>query len=100
MHTDNSISRRGCSERGIVAFMTDPTYDPAVDLDHAKTLTEMMREHQQAVQRIGVQRRGIIRRLRRNNVPYKIIAERCNVTDQALFADLRKHPEPIEGTDV
>jgi hypothetical protein len=74
-------------------------YDPATDLDTAKTLTEMMREHQQAVASIGTQRRQVIRRLRANLVPYKFIAEKCGVTDQALFADLRKHPDPQESAD-
>lgn len=87
-------SRHGYSEHAIVAGMNDPIpYDPESDLDTAKMLTEMMREHQQAVQRIGVQRRTVIRRLRTGLVPYKRIADACNVTDQALFADLRKHPE-------
>jgi hypothetical protein len=76
-----------------------PSYDPTADLDTAKALTEMMREHQQAVASIGVQRRGIIRRLRVNSVPYKQIAEACSVTDQALFADLRKHPDLKEQVD-
>jgi DNA-directed RNA polymerase specialized sigma24 family protein len=75
------------------------SYDPTSDLDTAKALTEMMREHQQAVASIGVQRRGIIRRLRLHSVPYKQIAEACSVTDQALFADLRKHPEMKEASD-
>jgi hypothetical protein len=76
-----------------------PEYDPSADLETAKALTEMMREHQQAVASIGVQRRGIIRRLRSHSVPYKSIAEACSVTDQALFADLRKHPDPKEQSD-
>lgn len=76
-----------------------PEYDPTIDLNTAKALTEMMREHQQAVAAIGVQRRSIIRELRRHSVPYKQIAEACSVTDQALFADLRKHPDPKENSD-
>lgn len=81
--------------------MNNPSnpYDPATDLETAKTLTDMMREHQQAVASIGTQRRTVIRRLRANAVPYKDIAEKCGVTDQALFADLRKHPEPKEAID-
>lgn len=78
--------------------MTDPIiYDHESDLDRAKMLTEMMREHQQAVSRIGVQRRTVIRRLRQASIPYKRIAEACSVTDQALFADLRKHPETTDA---
>ena len=74
--------------------MNNPiNYEPEADLEKARMLTEMMREHQSAVVRIGIQRRTVIRRLRANHVPYKRIAEVCNVTYQALFADLRKHPE-------
>jgi hypothetical protein len=63
------------------------------DLDKVKVLTSMMREHQQSVVRLGNIRRDAIRRLRGKRVPYRTIAEACGVTDQALFADLRKHPE-------
>jgi hypothetical protein len=63
------------------------------DLDKVKMLTSMMREHQNSVIRLGAQRRSVIRRLRKNRTPYRVIADACGVTDQALFADLRKHPE-------
>jgi hypothetical protein len=63
------------------------------DLEKCRLLTQMMREHQQSVIRLGKQRRGVIRRLREKRVPYRLIADSCGVTDQALFADLRKHPE-------
>lgn len=62
-------------------------------LDKVRLLTQMMREHQSAVVRIGKQRRRLIRKLREKRVPYKDIADACGVTDQAVFADLRKHPE-------
>lgn len=61
-------------------------------LDKVRLLTQMMREHQSAVVRIGKQRRRLIRKLREKRVPYKDIADACGVTDQAVFADLRKHP--------
>lgn len=63
------------------------------DLEKVKVLTAMMREHQNAVVRLGGQRRTVIRRLRKSRIPYRVIADACGVTDQALFADLRKHPE-------
>lgn len=63
------------------------------DLEKVKVLTAMMREHQNAVVRLGSQRRTVIRRLRKSRIPYRVIADACGVTDQALFADLRKHPE-------
>jgi DNA-directed RNA polymerase specialized sigma24 family protein len=62
-------------------------------LDKVRLLTQMLREHQSAVVRLGKQRRRIIRKLRERRVPYRDIAEVCGVTDQAIFADLRKHPE-------
>jgi len=68
----------------------------ADDLEKCRLLTQMMREHQQSVIRLGKQRRKVVRKLRENRVPYRQIADSCGVTDQALFADLRKHPE----TDV
>lgn len=63
-------------------------------LDDAATLTQMMRQHQDAVRRVGERRREVIRTLRDHEVPYRVIAAACGVTDQALFADLRKHPRP------
>lgn len=66
------------------------------DLDKCRQLTQMMREHQQSVVRLGKQRRKVVRRLRNLRVPYRTIADACGVTDQALFADLRKHPEDEE----
>jgi hypothetical protein len=65
----------------------------ADDLEKCRLLTQMMREHQQSVIRLGKQRRKVVRKLRENRVPYRLIADSCGVTDQALFADLRKHPE-------
>jgi hypothetical protein len=62
-------------------------------LDKVSMLTQMMREHQQAVVRLGRQRRRVIRQMREKKIPYKSIAYACGVTDQAVFADLRKHPE-------
>lgn len=63
-------------------------------LQDAATLTQTMRQHQEAVRRMGSRRREVIRTLREADVPYRVIAEACRVTDQALFADLRKHPRP------
>lgn len=61
-------------------------------LDKIRLLTQMMREHQAAVVRLGKQRRRLVRKLRERRVPYKQIADVMDVTDQAVFADLRKHP--------
>lgn len=60
-------------------------------------LTEQMRDHQLAISMLNDQRRRIVRQLRRFRVPYRRIANSAGVSDQALYADLRKHPE-IEGS--
>lgn len=62
-------------------------------LDQVALLTQMMREHQNAVVRLGKKRRRLVRRMRDKRVPYKDIAGAMGVTDQAVFADLRKHPD-------
>lgn len=62
-------------------------------LDKVSMLTQMMREHQAAVVRLGRQRRRVIRLMREKKIPYKSIAFACGVTDQAVFADLRKHKD-------
>lgn len=62
-------------------------------LDQVALLTQMMREHQNAVVRLGKKRRRLVRRMRDKRVPYKDIAAAMGVTDQAVFADLRKHPD-------
>lgn len=79
-------------EMGVVTGVDDLEQESEIDdLEKARLLTEMMREHQTAVIRLGNQRRNILRRLRARRVPYRVIAQACGVTDQALFADLRKH---------
>ena len=62
-------------------------------LVQCSTLSQMMREHQAAVVRLNSQRRKRIRQLRDFGVPYRTIAVECGITDQAVFADLRKHKE-------
>lgn len=69
----------------------------ADDLAKVKMLTSMMREHQSSVVRLGKQRRTIIQRLRSRRVPYRQIADACGVTDQALYADLRKHRDEMDS---
>lgn len=76
--------------------LPDRQDEEADDLEKCRLLTQMMREHQSSVMRLGKQRRAIVRRLRGNRVPYKVIADACGVTDQALFADLRKHADDDE----
>ncbi len=56
-------------------------------------LTEQMRDHQEAIKDLNTQRRRVVRALRTMRVPYRRIASAAGVSDQALYADLRKHPE-------
>jgi predicted Rossmann fold nucleotide-binding protein DprA/Smf involved in DNA uptake len=60
-------------------------------------LTEQMRDHQEAIKDLNTQRRRVVRRLRKMRVAYRRIAGAAGVSDQALYADLRKHPEVEEG---
>ena len=62
-------------------------------LSQCAMLSSMMREHQAAVVRLNAQRRKKIRQLRELDVAYRVIAEECGITDQAVFADLRKHKD-------
>jgi len=79
---------------GVVTLGTEiKSETEADDLEKCRLLTQMMREHQQSVVRLGRQRRKVVRKLRAVRIPYRQIADACGVTDQALFADLRKHPE-------
>jgi hypothetical protein len=75
-----------------MSFDSDIDINIEKQLSKAADLSEIMRSHQEAVKRVGAQRREVIRDLRRMAVPYRVIASACKVTDQALFADLRKHP--------
>lgn len=56
-------------------------------------LTGQMRDHQEAIKDLNTQRRRVVRQLRELRVPYRRIAQHAGVSDQALYADLRKHPE-------
>lgn len=79
-------------EMGVVGSEDGPIIPSTEDeLYRAALLTNMMRQHQESVIRLGGQRRQVIKNLRAKKVPYRTIADACGVTDQALFADLRKH---------
>lgn len=82
------------TSNGVVVLDTgDDDVNENEMLERVRLLTQMMREHQSAVVRLGKQRRRIVRKLRERRVPYKDIADVMGVTDQAVFADLRKHPD-------
>ncbi len=74
----------------LIAKVEDATTEES--LHAVDVLTSMIRQHQSAIVRLGKERRRFIRRLREQNVPYREISSRMGVSEQALFADLRKHP--------
>lgn len=76
----------------IVLHVEDDGLSDDEMLERIRLFTQMMREHQQAVIRLGRQRRRFIRRLRERDVPFKMLAVCMDVSEQAVFADLRKHP--------
>lgn len=81
------------NDSSIIIASGDENLSEPEMLDQVALLTQMMREHQNAVVRLGRKRRRLVRKLREKRVPYKSIAGVMGVTDQAVFADLRKHPD-------
>ena len=63
------------------------------DLADIKMMTTAMRSHQEAITRLGVKRGRIVVDLRErdNPVPYRMIAEAIDVSEQAVYQILRKH---------
>lgn len=65
-------------------------------LNTVQSLTALMREHQALLSELGKRRRVVIRALRERKVPYRLIASVGGISEQAIYADLRKHPL-VEG---
>jgi len=62
---------------------------PQHELDQIRSLTLKMREHERQVVMYGKQRRAILRRMRENNVPFRVLAETTGLTEQAIYKDCR-----------
>lgn len=58
-------------------------------LDEVRMLTQMMREHQASIERLGERRRRTVLRLRDHRVKYREIAEAMGVSEQAVYKIIR-----------
>jgi DNA invertase Pin-like site-specific DNA recombinase len=59
------------------------------ELNEISDLTKQMRLHEAAVVDLGKQRRVILRDLRKQNIPYRLLAEAMGTSEQAVYKDLR-----------
>jgi DUF1009 family protein len=66
---------------------TETPLDP--ELGQIADLTKQMRQHESEVVVIGKQRRNVLRSLRNQNVPYRVLAEAMGTSEQAVYKDLR-----------
>lgn len=59
-------------------------------LDEVKLITQMIREHQRAIEKLGVKRRGRILNLRKHRITYREIAEAMGTTEQNVYKIIRE----------
>lgn len=59
------------------------------ELSEIKTLTDMIRNHQRAIEEISKTRKNIILTLRRKRITYREIAAAMGVTEQSVYKILR-----------
>lgn len=59
------------------------------ELVQISDLTKQMRLHEASVVDLGKQRRVILRDLRKQNIPYRLLAEAMGTSEQAVYKDLR-----------
>lgn len=59
------------------------------ELSEIKTLTDMIRNHQRAIEEISKTRKNIILSLRRKRITYREIAAAMGVTEQSVYKILR-----------
>lgn len=59
------------------------------ELDEIKTLTDLIRNHQRAIEEISKTRKNVILSLRRKRITYKEIAAAMAVTEQSVYKILR-----------
>jgi DNA-directed RNA polymerase specialized sigma24 family protein len=59
------------------------------ELSEVKTLTDLIRNHQNAIQEISQTRRNVIIDLRKKRITYREIAEAMGVTEQSVYKILR-----------
>ena len=65
----------------------DTNFTPEVAslLQHIKDVCKQMRDHEQAVIELGIERRQTVTRLRDHGILWRKIAEWAGTTDQALY---------------
>jgi DNA-directed RNA polymerase specialized sigma24 family protein len=59
------------------------------ELDEVKELTDLIRNHQRAIEEISKVRKAVILSLRRKRITYREIAAAMNVTEQSVYKILR-----------
>lgn len=59
------------------------------ELEEIKTLTDLIRNHQRAIEEISKTRKNVILSLRRKRITYKEIAAAMAVTEQSVYKILR-----------
>ena len=59
------------------------------ELTEVKALTDLIRNHQNAIQEISQIRRNVILDLRKKRITYREIAEAMGVTEQSVYKILR-----------
>jgi len=59
------------------------------ELTEVKALTDLIRNHQNAIQEISQTRRNVILDLRKKRITYREIAEAMGVTEQSVYKILR-----------
>jgi hypothetical protein len=64
-------------------------------LEELRLTTQMIREHQAAIKKLGERRRKVALRLRDNGITYKRMAEVMGVTDIAVFKILKGNEDRV-----
>ena len=59
-------------------------------LDEVKLITQMIREHQKSIEKLGLKRRAKILNLRKHRITYREIAEAMGTTEQNVYKIIRE----------
>jgi DNA-directed RNA polymerase specialized sigma24 family protein len=59
-------------------------------LDEIRLITQMIREHQKNIERLGVKRKSTILKLRKHRITYREIAEAMGTTEQNVYKIIRE----------
>lgn len=80
----------------MIVATTSDVENPTVDkkdennLDEVRLITQMIREHQRAIERLGEKRRRKILTLRTHRITYREIAEAMGTTEQNVYKIIRE----------